>query len=189
VNISYQDTRNRLRDDRHRLHEVAKDDPRKGGLLLFNLSYQAAWLHRWSHYFFCRGNRQLARLLWHLNLWLTGADISPISDIGGGLLLLYPLCVILVGKIGRNFTAYGQVGVGGGMSSADIGAGPGLPVLGDNVTLDFGALVLGPVHVHDNARVGGRCVVTGDVPEGATVEGRKPRLRQQHAEIAEAQHG
>lgn len=178
-----------MREDRRRLREIAKGDPRLGAFLLFSPSYQAVWLHRWSHYFFYRGNRLLARLLWHINLGLTGADISPISNVEGGFVLLYPLCVILVGKAGRNLTVYGQVGIGGGISSADIGAGPGLPVLGNDVTLEFGSLVLGPINVGDNVRLGARCVITTGIPEGSVVESKKPKIRQAQPIAGELQNG
>jgi serine O-acetyltransferase len=135
------------------------------------------WLHRWSHYHFVRGNRLMARLLWHFNLNLTGADVSPLSNLGPGLVIIEPLACILLGTAGRNLTIRAHASFGGGMSREDIGAGPGLPLFGDDVELDFGAVVLGPLRVGSRTYVGPRCVVHTHLEEDARVLPPAPRIR------------
>lgn len=176
--ISAAATRTRLAADRERLRSffAARPHLAQGSLWLLP-SYQAVYLHRWSHFFFQRGNRLLARLLWHLNLLLTGADISPLADIEGGFVLVYPVCTIVLGKAGRNLTVVGHSGFGGGMSPLDIGAGPGLPVIGDDVWLDLGAFILGPVRVGDGVVIRARSLVTSDVPAGSVVDSSASRVR------------
>lgn len=176
--IGKAETKRRLGEDRQRILDfLERETGSRAHRLALHPSYQAAYLHRWSHYHFRRGRRWLARVLWHCNLLLTGADISPLCDLGGGLLLAYPLGLVLVGKAGRNLTVCGYGGMGGGLSRHDVGAGPGLPVLGDDVVLEFGALILGPVHIGDGARVGPGCLATSDVPGGGAVAGAAPALR------------
>ena len=46
-------------------------------------------LYRLSHDLWTRGNTTAAELLWRLNLFLTGADIHPGAEIGGGLRLTH----------------------------------------------------------------------------------------------------
>lgn len=104
-------------------------------------AWQAVRLHRYSRLCYVRGWRTLARALWQVNLWLTGADISPSSDLGEGLVILHPFGVTVTGSAGRNLTIEGLGGMGGGMSLLDIGAGPGVPVLGDDVYIDRNARV------------------------------------------------
>jgi serine O-acetyltransferase len=175
---TFAETRQRLRQDRERLRPVLDRDPaRRGGWLFFDPSYRAVFLHRWSRYFFCRGNRVLARFLWQFNLSLTGADLSPISDLGGGLVLVEPLACVLVGSAGRNLTIRAHASFGGGMSRDDIGAGPGLPVFGDDVEIDFGAVILGPVRIGDGTYIGPRCVVRNDVDSASVVSPIPPRIR------------
>lgn len=82
----------------------------------------------------------------------------------------------MLGKSGANLSVHGHGGMGGGISAEDIGAGPGLPVLGANVCLHFSAFVLGPVRIGDGAVLGPRCVVTRDVPAGGVMEVGEPRL-------------
>lgn len=184
--ISAAETRVRLAADRERLRAFIADRPQLArGILWLQPSYQAVYLHRWSHFFFQRGNRLLARVLWHLNLLLTGADISPLADIEGGFVLVYPVCTIVLGKAGRNLTVIGHSGFGGGMSSLNIGAGPGLPVIGDDVWLDLGAFILGPVHVGDGVVIKARSLVTSDVPAGYVVDSSASRVRKAEEGAAE----
>lgn len=51
-----------------------------------------------------------------------------------------------------------------------IGHNPrGKPILGDRVRVGAGAVVFGPITLHDGATVGANATVTRDVPPGATV--------------------
>lgn len=176
-------TRARLRVDRERLCALLQESGATTGFLWLYPSWQAVWLHRWSHFHFANGRRLLARALWHFNLLLTGADISPMGNFGPGLLIRCPLGMVMLGKSGANLTAHGHGGLGGGISLEDIGAGPGLPMLGDGVCLHFSAFVLGPVRIGDGAVIGPRCMVTRDVPAGGVLEVGEPRLvRQQGRE-------
>ena len=178
--ITWSETKARMKDDKDRLLEATKEQGfGKPSFLFLHPSYQAVWLHRVAHFFFGRGQRVLARFFWHLNLLLTGADISPISDLGGGLVINCPLCVILVGKMGRNCTVFGHSGLGGGMGKKDVGAGPGLPVVGNEVVFSYSSSVIGPIHVGNRVLIGPKCFVLDDVPDDTVVESdpsvQKPR--------------
>lgn len=61
----------------------------------------------------------------------------------------------------------------------DIGGGPGLPVLGDGVVLEAGAIVLGSVRIGESARLGPRTITLKDVPLGVEVmlQPYRPLLR------------
>lgn len=172
--ITWRETRARLRADRARLE--AHFDALPGGRPAFmwlQPSYQCVLLHRLSFYFHSRGNRLLARTFWQLNLFLTACDIAPVSDIGPGLVVHFPLAVGLIGTVGKNTTIEGHAGIGGGTRRhADIGAGPGLPVIGDDVVLGWGALVMGPIRVGHRVVIGHGAVVTADVPDDAVVPDR-----------------
>ena len=169
--ITWSETQTRLRADRQRLVEhLAAEQGEPQRFLALHPSYQAVFFHRLSFYFFDHGHRLVGRFFWHINLLLTGCDIPPRCDLGGGLLLPVPLAVTLVGRFGRNCTVHAHVGVGGGSRRRDdIGAGPGLPVIGDGVEIGLNSLVVGPVRIGDGAHIGPGCLVTRDVPAGAEV--------------------
>jgi serine O-acetyltransferase len=53
---------------------------------------------------------------------------------------------------------------------------PGAPKLGCNVYIGAGAKIIGGVTVGDGVRIGANCVVSQDIPPGATVVAEKPRV-------------
>lgn len=135
------------------------------GPAAFRRGYHAIWLYRLSRYAHERGWRMAAWLLWLVNGWWTGADIPPSSRIAGGLFLPQPYGTVIAGAVGRD-AAFGiQASIGGLLKEPDqdIGGGPGLPVLGDDVMLEAGAIVLGAVHVGDRARIGPRTITLKSV--------------------------
>ncbi len=167
----------RLQADRARLREALGLASGRGSIgLRLHPSYVCVFLYRLSHKFDAGGHRHLARLSWLINVVLTGSDLSPGSDLGGGLLILSPPGVALAGKAGRNLTAMSLVGLGGELGRReDVGAGPGLPVLGDDVILEPRAGILGPVRIGDRVRASAGVIVTVDVPDDMVVDG--PRVR------------
>jgi serine O-acetyltransferase len=135
-----------------------------------------------SNYFFRRNHRLLARFFWHVNLLLTGADIAPISEIGPGLLLVHPISTQIFGRVGANCTFWGHGGIGPGRlnkdrANLDIGAGPGFPVIGDNVSIGLNSIVQGPVRIGDGCDIWPGCTVMHDLPPGTTVEPLESRRR------------
>jgi serine O-acetyltransferase len=175
--VTWAETRRRMREDRERLRAFLDPQPgRRPIWLVLNPSYMCVALQRISHFLFSRGHRIPGRFVWHVNLLLTGADMPPNSDIGGGLVVDHPIGAGVIGKIGRNCTLRAAAGVGGGAAAADdIGGGPGLPVIGDDVELGAGALIVGPIRLGHRVRVGPRCLVTRSVPDDGVVEAAEPR--------------
>lgn len=175
--ITWKETRLRLRADRSRLRQVLEQQRGSAILLSLHPSWICVLLHRVSHFFFRRGHRFVARFVWHLNVMLTGADISEPCDLGGGLLVVSPAGVSFMGSAGRNLTIMPLCGVGSELGRReDLGAGPGLPVLGDDVVLDPVSGVLGPIRVGDRVRVAAGTVVTRDVPSDTIVTGPSARF-------------
>ncbi len=176
--ITWRETRERLRQDRERLSRLLDHQAATRPLFLtLYPPYTCCLLHRVSHYWYRRDHRLLARFFWHLNLLLTGADIGPLSDIGGGLVVLHPVAVTISARAGRNLTMAAHTGAGTGTSGRDVGAGPGLPVLGDDVEIAPHAGVLGPVRIGDRVRIGPGCVVMKDVPDDTVLSQAPVEIR------------
>ncbi|AWB23800.1 hypothetical protein DA075_25315 [Methylobacterium currus] len=169
--LTWREVRARLARDRERLEGCFRaygmDVPR---VLWLHPSYQCVLLYRLSTYLFRHGRRFLARLIWHANLFLTGADFSPISEIGPGLVVLHPVSTQIFGRIGADCTMWGHGGIGGGRSGEDIGAGPGLPVVGDRVEFEPRSMALGPVQIGDDCVLGAGSIVMSDIETGTVVE-------------------
>lgn len=131
----------------------------------------AVVLYRLGRHLHIAGWRIPARMIWLANLLLTGADIDSAAQIGKGLVIRYPRSCAIYGNVGENCTFFARSGIGGLLraSMADIGAGKGKPVLGADVELGPGALVLGPVRIGRGVRIGVYCCVIKDTPAGAVI--------------------
>lgn len=51
-----------------------------------------------------------------------------------------------------------------------------MPVIGDNVTIGAGAIVLGGIKVGNNVNIGAGAIVLDDVPDNSTVVCQKARV-------------
>ena len=140
-------------------------------------SFVCVFLYRISNHFFRAGHRWLARFFWHLNFLLTGADVNPRADLGEGLVIWSPPGTAIMGTTGRNLTVMPCAGLGGETGRReDVGAGPGLSFLGDDVVLEPHCGVLGPVRVGNRVRVGAGIGLTQDAPDDTWVQGPPPRF-------------
>jgi len=123
-------------------------------------------LHRLSALAWRRGHRKTGRLFMQLNSLATGADIHPAADLGPGLLVPSPCGVTLSCKAGANLTVMALAGVGGNLGGPDIGAGPGLPVLGDGVVIGPFSGLQKAIRVGDGAVIEGGSGALKDVAPG-----------------------
>jgi serine O-acetyltransferase len=135
----------------------------------------AMWLYRLSRHLHVNGWRRLALVVFTLKNYLTRIEIPPSTEIGPACLLGHPP-IALNGRIGARFTFYGNGGTGGGLGHEDVGGGPGLPVIGDDVVMAVRALVLGPVRIGDGAKLGPSCTVMRDMPPGSVAVAPPTRI-------------
>lgn len=88
----------------------------------------------------------------------------PPEKIGGGLYFMHGFSTILAAsEIGENCSINQQVTIGY--------AGGGQPIIGNNVIISAGAIVIGDITVNDGAVIGAGAVVTHDVARNDTVAG------------------
>ncbi len=135
-------------------------------------SIQAIFTYRLGRYLYLKGWHLPARLLFTYNIIVWGTDITPLTKIGRSFYMPHTVGVTLFAVLGDRCTCYAQAAVGGGSGNeTDIGAGPGLPVLGDGVLIGARAMIVGPVRIGSGSLIGANAFVTFDVPENATVVG------------------
>ncbi|WP_430009825.1 serine O-acetyltransferase [Methylophaga lonarensis] len=134
----------------------------------------AVQLHRFSHWLWQHRWYWLARFISTIGRWLTGIEIHPGAKIGRRFFIDHGMGVVIgeTAEIGDDCTLYHGVTLGG----TSWKEGKRHPTLGNNVVVGAGAKVLGPIRLHDGARVGSNAVVVKDVEAGGTIVGVPGRV-------------
>ena len=150
-----------------------KADPRNPkGLLVCTLYRVAHSVTRWPKWLLPLGYVGVA-VYKAITEYVLGTEIHWRATIGPGLRVYhgYGLVVHSNSVIGRNCTLRHGVTIG-----AKDAEGLLVPVIGDDVEVGVGALVIGAHTIGDGARIGAGTVVVSDVPAGATVVGNPGRI-------------
>ncbi|MBI2337317.1 MAG: serine O-acetyltransferase [Deltaproteobacteria bacterium] len=136
--------------------------------------FHAIMAHRLTHRLWNWGLRLLARWLSHVVRFFTGIEIHPGAKIGTGFFIDHGMGVIIgeTSEIGNNVTLYQGVTLGGVSWKKEKRH----PTLEDNVVVGAGAVLLGPVRIGHDSRVGACSVVVHDVPPHSTVVGVPGRV-------------
>jgi serine O-acetyltransferase len=150
----------------------------------------AVAIYRLSNVLWHRGQEALAEILWRINLFLTGADIHPGAEIGGGLRLTHTSGVVIGRgvKVGSNVTLLHGVTLGGSAKGWFDGVfEDGFPEIGDGTEIMAGACVLGPIKVGKACFIGANAVLARDLPDGeAYTPGREVKeLKRRVTELEE----
>lgn len=150
--------------------------------------FHALTLHIVSHGLWKRNWKWLARFVSHITRFLTGIEIHPGATIGQRVFIDHGMGIVIgeTAEIGDDCTLYHGVTLGG----TSWKAGKRHPTLGRGVIIGAGAKVLGPITLHDGAKVGSNAVVVKDVPAGATAVGIPARIidtEQEQARVEKAQ--
>ncbi|HEU0217801.1 MAG TPA: hypothetical protein VFQ90_14180 [Stellaceae bacterium] len=158
-------------------HRLQQDRARLGGTPRFPAMACVA-LYRLSHALYASGWRRSARWAWLCNIYLTGADISPCCDLGGGLLIPHPAGVALHCRAGDNLTIGATATIMAPLDRRDCPSSLDCsPLLGDNVEVDHHTVIFGAVTVGNGVLLQPGCVVTQPVPDGVALSPPKLLLR------------
>jgi serine O-acetyltransferase len=131
-------------------------------LLLFNKEYRNVFLYR-----------QSLILKKIIGLFFPPVPslqvVTKSKNLGKGLLVVHGFSTIINAKqVGENFTIYQQCTVGYGKT--------GKPIIGDNVTMYAGSIVIGDVTIGDNCIIGAGAVINKSLPPNTTCVGKGFRV-------------
>ena len=138
-------------------------------ILLLYAGVHATLYHRAAHWLYRRGLRFLARCVSQWSRFWTGIEIHPGAVIGRRLVIDHGTGIVIgeTAELGDDVLLYQGVTLGG--TGKDTGKRH--PTLGNNVMVGAGAKVLGPITIHDNARIAAGAVVLQEVTANATAVG------------------
>jgi serine O-acetyltransferase len=105
---------------------------------------------------------------------LTLIEIHPGAKFGKRCFIDHGVGVVIgeTSVIGNDVTIYQGVTLGG--TGAEKGRRH--PTIGNGVVIGAEAIILGNIHIGDNARIGAGAVVTKSVPANSTVVGNPARI-------------
>ena len=129
--------------------------------------------YRFAHILWIKNWRLSARIISQFARWLTGIEIHPGAKIGKNFFIDHGMGVVIgeTAEIGDNVTMYHSVTLGGTSSYNSKKGEKRHPSIGNNVVIGAGALVLGPIKVGDNAKIGANATVVKDVGANTTIVG------------------
>ena len=107
---------------------------------------------------------------------ISGIELSYKANIGPRLRLFHGIGTVIheAVTIGADVTLRHLTTIGTQRS------GQKAPTLGDRVNVGCHSIILGDIHIGNDAVIGAGAVVIHDVPEGATVVGNPARILQPH---------
>ena len=130
-------------------------------ILLLYAGVHAILYYRLAHWLHRHGLKFLARFLSQWARFWTGIEIHPGAVIGRRLVIDHGTGIVIgeTAELGDDCLLYQGVTLGG--TGKDVGKRH--PTLGSNVMVGAGAKVLGPITIHDNARIAAGAVVLQEI--------------------------
>ncbi len=168
----------RIRED---IQAVFRCDPAVKSVVEALFCYpglHAIWIHRIAHWFYEQKCYLTARLVSHLNRFLTGVEIHPGARIGRRVFIDHGMGLVIgeTAEVGDDCLIYKGAVLGG----TSLEKKKRHPTLGRCVTVGSNACVLGPITIGDGSRIGCCSVVVKSVPPGTTVVGVPARAVEHH---------
>lgn len=141
------------------------------------LLYPSFWAvvnHRIAHFLYRKKLLVPARVVSQLSRFLTGIEIHPGATIGRRFFIDHGAGIVIgeTAEIGDNVMLYHGVTLGGTGKQKNKRH----PTVEDNVMIGAGTIVLGPVTIGANTKVGAGSVVTQDLPPNVTAVGSPVRI-------------
>lgn len=154
---------------------IAKDPACRTRLEAFLCSpgYHGILIYRLSHKLWVKNWKLSARIISLFARWLTGVEIHPGAKVGKNFFIDHGMGVVIgeTAEIGDNVTMYHGVTLGGTSSYNSKKGEKRHPSIGDNVVVGAGALVLGPIKVGNNSKIGANATVVKNVEANTVVVG------------------
>ena len=158
------------------IRAIYRNDPAVRNIeFLLYPGLHAVIMHRFTQFLWRLKIPFLPRLLSQISRFWTGIEIHPGARIGKGFFIDHGMGVVIgeTTEIGDNCVLFHNVTLGG----TGKHKGKRHPTLGNNVMVGTGAILLGPIKVGSNVRIGANTfILMQDVPDNTTVAGTPGRI-------------
>ncbi len=115
----------------------------------------------------------LPKIIWRLQYLLFNCSVPGSCKIGKGSKFAYGGIAVVIHSravVGENCLIGQGVTIGGKSGWYEV------PVIGNNVIINAGAKIIGPVRIGNNVEIGASTVVVKDVPSNCVVAGIPARI-------------
>lgn len=150
---------------------IYRNDPAAKNIeFLLYPGFHAILFHRLIHPLYRIGLPFIPRLFSQVSRFLTGVEIHPGAKIGKGFFIDHGAGIVIgeTAELGDNCVLFHNVTLGG----TGHHLGKRHPTLGENVIVGTGAIILGPLTIGSNVRVGANTFLyMVDIPDNCTVVG------------------
>lgn len=140
-----------------------------GGLFIFSNIWLVV-LYRLANWLYRNRITYLSFALMRISRIFYSAEIDPSSSFGPGFQIVHSVGLVIGPNVvaGRNFRVHQNVTIGVKERQEN---GRITPLIGDDVTIFAGAVIIGPIKIGDNVIIGANAVVINDVPSNVVVGG------------------
>lgn len=131
------------------------------------------YFYRFGNWLYKHHIPLLPKIIWKLQYFFFNCSVPASCEIGKGTKFGYGgIAVVLHARtvIGKNCMIGQGVTIGGKSGWYEV------PAIGDNVIINAGAKIIGPVRIGDNVEIGANSVVVKDVPSNCVVAGIPARI-------------
>jgi serine O-acetyltransferase len=164
------------------IQAVKENDPAAHNIIetfFCHTPLHAIIVYRFAHFLYKLGIPVLPRFLTTIAKVFTGVEIHPAAVIGEGFFIDHGVGVV-IGEtvfIGKNCAMFHNVTLGG----TGKHHGKRHPTVEDNVLIGTNSVLLGPITVGRNSRIGANSfIIMHDVPPDCTVVGTPARIVKQN---------
>jgi len=150
---------------------IYRNDPAAKNIeFLLYPGFHAIFIHRLIHPLYNLGIPFFPRLISQISRLFSGVEIHPGASIGKGFFIDHGAGIVIgeTAEIGENCVIFHNVTLGG----TGHHTGKRHPTIGNNVLIGTGAILLGPLAIGDNVRIGANTFLyMVDIPNDCTVVG------------------
>ncbi len=131
-------------------------------------------LYRISNFCYRHNMEKLAKIVKYIGAYACSIEIDYRSVIGKGFVIHHGYGSVIGCIMGSNVHISHAVSIGGNWGKKKEGRG--WPIIGDNVWIMPGAMILGPVTIGSNVIIGVSSLVMSDVPDNSVVAGSPAKV-------------